>query len=167
MNNYPATYGISQRTLLMDAFTVVMDRTESRTNTVALADARDLIYPIQANETIAWRIELHFGGNSPGDAKLQMTTPAGIVSGGFIGYGVPAGGAAALFYAAFAVYNALFLIQENSLGANDEFVTIVNGHLVNGANGGYFRLQWAQNGLSLVPSNLLAGSRLDVWKFAP
>ncbi len=77
------------------------------------------------------------------------------------------GAAAASAFGLLAQYNAAWAALENSTGAGDEFVNQFEGRLVNGANGGYFRLKWAQNGANLAPSRLLAGSRLDVWKLAP
>lgn len=158
------TYGISQRTGLMDAFTVVTQQEELRTNTAALADSTQLLYPIGPQETIAWRMVLFFGGNSPGDVQLGFFTPAAPVSGGFIGLGTAAGGAALIVAGVLATYNAAALLQENSTGAGNEFAATFDGHLVNGANGGYFRLQWAQNVVNATPSRLLIGSRMDVWK---
>lgn len=161
------TYSIKSSTGLMDAFTVVMDRDELRTNTAVLADARDLIYPIGPQETIVWRLEIIVGGNSPGDAKVGFFTPAAPVSGGFTGMFTAPAAATAVNFGVIAGYNALYAPLETSLAAGDEFVNIFEGRLVNGVNGGYFRLQWAQNAANLTPTKLLAGSRLDVWKLAP
>ncbi len=161
------TYGIANQTLLMQPFTAVMDRDEARTNTAVMADARDLVYPIGANETITWRMVLIFGGNSPGDVKVGFFTPAAPVSGGFMATFTAPAAAAAVAFAGIAAYNGVWAPLEDSVGAADEFVNIFEGRLVNGVNSGYFRLQWAQNAANLAPSNLLAGSRLDVWKFAP
>lgn len=159
------TYGIANNTLLMQPFTVVMDRAETRNNTAVLADARDLIYSIGANETITWKMTLFFGG--VGDVKIGIFTPAGTFSGGFIITWVPPGGVAAVAAGVFAAYNINFAQVENSAAAGDEYMAILEGRLVNGPNSGFFRLQWAQVAAALVNSNLLAGSRMEVWKFSP
>lgn len=161
------SYSISPSTGLMAPFNAVMDRPEQRTNTAVMADARDLIYPIGPNETIAWRCVFILGGNSAGDAQIGFYTPAAPVSGGFIATFVAPGAAAAVAFGGLASYNVSWAPLEDSTGAGDELINLFEGHLVNGVNGGYFSVQWAQNVANVAPSNLMAGSRLDVWKYAP
>ena len=159
------TYGIANQTLLMQPFTIVMDRHEVRNNTAVLADARDLIYPIGAGETITWRMVLFFGG--AGDVQIGFFTPAAPASGGFLITWTQPGGATGSAVGVFAAYNLAFAQVENSAAGGDEYMAILEGRLFNGPNSGYFRLQWAQVAGVPVNSFLLAGSRMDIWKFAP
>lgn len=166
---YPSlqTYGINPTTGLPQPFTVVMDRDELRTNTAAMTDARDLVYSIGPNETIVWKFVLILGGNSPGNVQVGFYTPAAPVSGGWIATFTAPGAVSASAFGTLAFYNVSWTPLENNTGAGDEFVNLFEGRLVNGANGGFFRLQWAQNAANLAPSRLLAGSRMDIWRFAP
>lgn len=157
------TYQTSQTTGLpnVERYEVLVD--ESRTNTVAFTNSTYLVCPVQPGETIFWMAMLIFGGNSPGNAKVQFVVPAGIISGGIMGVVHGVGVPPSLANAGLAGYGAPFLLAEDNTGVGDEFPNFIWGRFVNGV-AGEFSVQWAQNGVNATPSLLLATSYLEVYR---
>lgn len=165
MNVFPVqhSYGISQTTGLLSAQQLVKAADQSVTNSVALIDDNTLVVQIGPNQVLVWRAVLIWSGNSPGNAKMQFVTPAAPASGC---YWFQYLDAAAVYQngigATLASYNANINLADNA-GAGSELVSIFEGRLVNGVNGGQFKIQWAQNAANATPTTLAAGSRLDGW----
>lgn len=165
MNAPLRSTGIDPKTGYLDSLVVVKPENETRTNTVAIAQDRDLVVPIQANQTMLWRITLCFYGGAiaaAGNVNSQFTTPAAPANGGWQGHWLDAAVVNQnILVAAVAVAynNPVNTFMTNAAGSI--FVNIFEGYLINGANGGYFSFDWAQNALNANPSTLLKGSRLE------
>lgn len=165
MNVFPVqhSYGINQTTGLLSAQQLVKPQDQSVTNSAALVDDADLVIQIGPNQVLVWRAVLIWGGNSPGNGKAQFVTPAAPTSGSYVftyldNTAVLQQGVATTL----AGYNANVLFLSNA-GAGSEVASLFEGRLVNGANGGQFKIQWAQQGANATATKLLAGSRLDGW----
>ncbi len=157
------TYGIQSSTGYLQGFVAIKGEDELRTNTAVLVQDKDLIVPIGPSQIMIWRALLITGGNSPGNVDYQWVTPAAPVSGTYSYKLVDAAAALQDGVSANVAlgYNALFNLLAN--GAGLEFAHTYEGRLVNGANGGYFSFNWAQNVANLVASKLLKGSRIEAW----
>lgn len=168
MNVFPAqhSYGISPTTGLLSAQQLVKaaDQSSGANNAVNFDD-NTLVIQIGPNQVLEWMCKLIWGGNSPGNAKARFTTPAAPVSGSYFFAYLDA---TPVFQhginTTLASFNADINFYANA-GAGAECTAFFTGRLVNGANGGQFKVQWSQNAANAAPTLLLAGSRLDGWIF--
>lgn len=169
MNPPLNTIGTNPFTGQPAAAQLVKLRDEARTNTIAFADDDTMIYPIAAGETITWRCVVFVGGNSPGDGKIAFATPAAPAAGGMMLTTVNLAPAAVLNYTATVAltYNLVVALLYAQGGADAINTNLFEGYLTNGVNPGYFSVRTAQNAANLAPTLFKAGSRLDVWKYAP
>lgn len=160
MNQPLQTYGIQPSTGYLQQFVIVKPENESRTNTAVAADDKDLIVPINPFQILTWKAILFFGASGPGNAKAIFTPPAAFTDGCFL--------------YRFIDNTVTFQSNEHTnagYGAADIILTNIasqmmaeyEGRLENGANGGYFKLQWAQNAANATPTVLLKGSRLEAY----
>lgn len=158
------SYGISQTTGLLSAQQLVKaaDQSSGANNAVNFDD-NTLVIQIGPSQVLEWFCKLIWSGNSPGNAKARFTTPAAPVSGC---YNFAYVDAAAIYQnginAGLAGFNADLNFGVNG-GANTEFVALFSGRLVNGVNGGQFKIQWSQNVANATATILAAASRLDGW----
>lgn len=160
MNQPLETYGIQSSTGYLQQFVIVKPENESRTNTAAFADDKDLIVPVGPNQILTWRATLFFGANGPGNAKTQWVPPLAFTDGCFFYKYIDPTVTFLVNEHTNAGYNAADLILTNIAS---QMSALYEGRLENGANGGYFKLQWAQNAANLAATTLLRGSRLEAW----
>jgi hypothetical protein len=160
------TYGIANTTQYLQPFTVVKTQDETRTNTAAVAQDRELIAPINPGAVMHWKATLFFYAvvAQAGNADVQWTTPAAPTNGGLLAeyLDIAVVNQQLVFPQVAVAYNApTYQILTNA--ANGLFTARFEGMLINGANGGYFSLSWAQNVVNAAPTVLVRGSRLDCW----
>ena len=161
------TSGIQSGTGYLQPLVIIKPEAETRTNTAAVARDRDLIVPINPQAVMYWKSTLFFYGGAAaalGDVDVQWTTPAAPTSGGLLAE-----------YLDIAAVNQNIVVPNVAVAYNvatyQIFSGVINyvftarfeGMLVNGANGGYFSLNWAQNVVNAAPSTLMRGSRLECW----
>ncbi len=168
MPEFPSldTSGIQSSTGYLQAFTVIKAKDESRTNTAAVAQDSELIAPINPGAVMHWKATLFFYAvvAQAGNADVQWTTPATPTAGGILAEYEDVAPAYQAFTAwtLATAYNApIYQVLTNA--ASGLFIARFEGMLLNGANGGYFSLSWAQNIANLAPTVLVRGSRLDCW----
>ena len=155
--------GIQNSTGYFAPLKVIKPETTSRLNTAAFAIDPDLVVPISPFQVMTWKCMLVWGGNSPGNAQAQFTTPAAPGQGGFH---FKYYDAAAALQNGIATLIGAYNLAVNMLvngGANSVEIALFEGYLVNGANGGYFSVDWAQNGVNATPTLLQKGSYLEAW----
>jgi hypothetical protein len=160
------TYGIAPSTGYLQALTIVKSRDEARVNTAAVAQDAELIVPIGPQQVLHWKATLFFYAvvAQAGNADVQWTTPAAPTNGGLLAefLDIAVVNQQLVFPAVAVAYNApTYQILTNA--ANGLFTARFEGMLLNGANGGYFSLSWAQNVINAAPTVLVRGSRLDAW----
>jgi hypothetical protein len=158
-----STYQIDRQTGFRSYERYEMLVAESVTNSTTLVDSSQVVAPIGPGETFLWKATIFVAGNAPGDAKIAWATPATPAAGGALqvqGGGDPAGFGLATGYNA-GIHIVTFA------AATDYVLATYEGYLTNGATGGQFSLQLAQNGASLTATIYLPGTFLEVWRRAP
>lgn len=166
MNQQLQTYGITPGTGYLEPIRIVKPENESRTNSIVIAQDKDLVIPINPGISMYWKALLFFyiAAGAPGNANSQWTTPAVPTAGGASWKYIDAAGAVQDNNggAVAAVYNNP-VFNYFTTTAGQMYTVFFEGMLINGANGGYFSLNWSQNVANLAPTVLLKGSRLEAW----
>jgi hypothetical protein len=128
---------------------VVKNSNETVNNSSALQNDDNLFFPIEANETIAFRFVLQANSAAIPDFRFAVTAPSGATC--RVGY-IDASGASSDSQVGCGVSTSVV----SGTGSNEIYE--ITGTVTNGPNSGNIQLQWAQFTADASNSTVLTGS---------
>jgi hypothetical protein len=136
--------------------TVSKTATETRNTTTTFADDAELTFPVVAGGTYRFRIALHFATTTAPNFKFQLAGPATPTTVNWTATWPSSVAGANSDTRFFAAYATAAGVTDTAAG-----VVMIDGFVINGANAGNVRLQWAQSVLSGINTSILKGSYLE------
>lgn len=144
---------------------VVKSGNEAVNNSTALQDDNHLLFPVAANETVIFQLNVKFveDGATDADIKIAFTGPAGVADGQL----VPINGIKVNEADSIVLQGAINIGGASAIAFGASTASRYAhcmGFIQNGATAGNCTIQWAQNTAQTHDTIVQAGSSIMIWR---